>query len=952
MEKHLLSMSSLEHRSSPEPASTDSPTQTSAPTPYLPGQWQVAGEPVPIPNVLNDVPNEDTVPEGDPGNKPYMGPPSLSSFEPEIDSKPESAHLLPVRLHLVHILCFLLTFIIYVAFIPQFIRYSSPPTGDQPFYLMDVISMVQDGDLNVKNNYDNSDFDKFYALAPHPPDFVGMGAPYPLPRQLANTPARPLDEEYSAHPPGLAILIMPSWIIGSWFMLWWPATIVTMCLLGALLAVNVFLLAQEVSRSMWVGLAAWLPIAFSNPVMSYSYLLFTELTTGLLLIYVLRRLAMGWGANGTGRILLIGICIGFLPWLAWRCILIVGGLGLFALVQWVRELRRNRQDAKSTPRFNPSTNYELDKETPLLKNERDESPQVTRKGSRPARQVLSIIWLLIPIIISGVVLVSYSLFKSGEYLPSSTSSERGRTDIFYWPWAGNDELLQYISNSFGLFFDETFGLLIYAPIYILAIVGVLAILRFGPKSHRWLLLWMAVCSLPYLGPVVAYEGWHGVWSPPARYMTTFVPLMAAPLAFSLVTISRGWAGWLYKSIYAGLALIGMGLMYAIINNPLLMWPSDSDVVFDWLASEASPLSQFDLRPFLPSYRFPDAVTHPANTGWLLATSIFIVLLGYFLMNASRRRSSGQLPRHLPYAAHNLLWLGALGTIGAGWLATNLEYLEHKTVLTEKSRWQLPTSPTFRNPSGITFMNGMVYITAFGPRREPAGDYGQGEMGTLALDTGVYTIVQPVSSGAVLPWANPGDVKAGPAGLLYVLNNGADEQAMYVMKPDGEVVNQLPLVGKSSIAKGLFLDPRGYIFIADMVGGRVIQYEMSGGNALNSYTGMNSQLNNPTGVFVDQDGSIYTTETFAWVQHLNPDGSPLRKYDTGCLPIYIVPNGDWLDVSCHDGMVSINKKTGKVQKSQVVEGSTRLQSPTGLTYGPDGTLYVLDGNTLIAYSVQH
>src|SRR5215211_8895985 len=57
-------------------------------------------------------------------------------------------------------LCFGVTLLIYAALIPRFLLYSSPPTGDQPFYLMDTISLVQDGDLNVKNNHDNHDEEK------------------------------------------------------------------------------------------------------------------------------------------------------------------------------------------------------------------------------------------------------------------------------------------------------------------------------------------------------------------------------------------------------------------------------------------------------------------------------------------------------------------------------------------------------------------------------------------------------------------------------------------------------------------------------------------------------------------------------------------------------------------------------------------------------------------------
>src|SRR4051812_39410242 len=59
---------------------------------------------------------------------------------------------------------FAVTFLVYLAFVPHFLQYSSPPTGDQPFYLMDTISLAQDGDLELSNNYANHDEDKFYRL--------------------------------------------------------------------------------------------------------------------------------------------------------------------------------------------------------------------------------------------------------------------------------------------------------------------------------------------------------------------------------------------------------------------------------------------------------------------------------------------------------------------------------------------------------------------------------------------------------------------------------------------------------------------------------------------------------------------------------------------------------------------------------------------------------------------
>ena len=66
-------------------------------------------------------------------------------------------------------------------------------------------------------------------------------------------------------------------------------------------------------------------------------------------------------------------------------------------------------------------------------------------------------------------------------------------------------------------------------------------------------------------------------------------------------------------------------------------------------------------------------------------------------------------------------------------------------------------------------------------------------------------------------------------------------------------------------------------------------------------------------------------------------------------------GDWIDVSCPDqgSIVSINTKSGNMQLTRIKpDNAPSPASPTGMTYGPDGKLYVMDGNTLVVYSVQH
>lgn len=501
-------------------------------------------------------------------------------------------------------LCFGAAFLAYVVAIPRFVLYSSPPTGDQPFYLMDTISLFQDRDLNLRNNYENRDEDKFYGQAPHPDAFVGISAPYPLPPQLANAVARPRTEQYGFHPPGLGVLLVPAWIVGSWFSLWWPATIVFMCLVGALTALNGFLLAMELTGRARVALAACLPIAFSGPIMSYSYLLFTELPVGLLLIYAFRRLALGWLSNSRSRLVLVGACIAYIPWLAWRCVPLAAGLTLYALAQWWRCRRSAGRQATGTA-------------------------EPTVPGERGG--CCSPVWTLVPVAVSAVVMAGYNWFLYGTPVPSSGVILRSAPVPagFNWPWEGVEELGLFISQGLGLLFDRAWGLLVYSPIYLLAVPGLLVLAFWGRRHHRTLLLSLGVICLPYLFMITAFDSWHGLWGPPARFLTTLAPLAAAPLAVSLVVAPTR----VYRALYGVLGLVGLAAIAVMMHDPRLMFnhPTGQAAVLEWVARSPSSPLHVDLRELVPSFVAPDADRHVATSTAMIVASFCLVLLAYALL---------------------------------------------------------------------------------------------------------------------------------------------------------------------------------------------------------------------------------------------------------------------------------------------------------------------------------
>jgi hypothetical protein len=825
-------------------------------------------------------------------------------------------------------LCLTLSFTIYVALVPWFILYSSPPSGDQAFYLMVVASLAQDGDLNLRNNYAARDEEKFYSLAPHPPGFVGMGGSGEpsIGTHNAFSTARPPDEWYNFHLPGLPFLVLPAWIIGSWFSMWWPATVVAMCLIGALVALNVFLLAHELTGRSWVAWTVWLPMTFSNPIMSYSYLIFSELPTGLLLIYAFRRLGLGWRSNGPWRRLLVGACIAYIPWLAWRCLPISATLLLYALVQFCRH-RRACWTGAAAPQSDDSF-----------------------EGARDDSRLGSAIPLLLPIALSGLLLARYNLFLFASLLPPDRVPELPDVDPFHWPWAGLDELARFVRTGFALLFDRTFGLLTFAPVYLLAAVGLIAMLRSGRSSDRRLVLWLLLQIIPYATVIMSFEFWNGLWGAPARFQTTLVPLLAAPLAMSIAVLSGGWVGWTYRIIYWSLAVPGLGFMALMVRDARLFWPWDKGAFFAWLAQNPNSPLHLDLRPLLPSYRWDDELNNPLNSGRIIAIALLIFLLGYFLLSVRRRaHGSSQAAVFTPRVlGHGLFCIAALAAGGLGWLAINYDYIKHKTELTQERLWDIQAP--LRDPRGIAYLDGKIYIASFGQESIP------GEVGEFDLARGSYATVRPVSPQGPLPWVHPGDITAGPDGLLYVLNNGPGEHALYAMKPDGQVLRELSLKGSSPISKGLRVGPDGTLYVAHMSGGSITRYPQDGGEPIMGFRGMAKGLNNPSGLWVERDGTVFTSETYERVQQLDPLDRLMRTYNLDCRPMYFASppeDGDWLDLTCLDkGLVSINKTRGYLQKATFRDRASAPTAPTGLAYGPDATLFVLQGHTLIAYEVHH
>ena len=481
-------------------------------------------------------------------------------------------------------LAFGATLAVYLLVAVRMLPYVEPPTGDQPHYLMQTISLVRDGDLDLRNNYQvDESYSAFSAPGRRREGFRGIPVAYHLDPQghIVMQATGDGDAWYPKHSPGLPMLLVPGWAIGDALTPWlreltalgngaWPGTVFQMAVVGALLGAQVFLLAWEVSRRRAVAFAVWAALAFSVPNLLMSLLVYPEAVGALGTIYAFRQIVVQPLATQPWRLPIVGAVLAGLPWFNPRFVLVSGGLALLVVVALWYERQTATQAAA-----------------------RWAEAKQSRLRSLLPRGVL----LLGPLVLSLVLLRWYQVATYG-----STAAVADQYEGFYVPTMvdgqlGADWPALFLALA-GLFVDRQYGLLVFAPVYALALVGLVALWR--ADRGRWLVAGLAVIVVPYVLLTADFRVWWGGWSPPARYLAVVTPLLALPLAHTLVALDR--TRW-YPVVFGLLAAAGLVVAGALllqlgdarVDQAIFSNPTRTPPLLRWLELRLG----LDLLPLLP-----------------------------------------------------------------------------------------------------------------------------------------------------------------------------------------------------------------------------------------------------------------------------------------------------------------------------------------------------------------
>jgi hypothetical protein len=163
----------------------------------------------------------------------------------------------------------------------------------------------------------------------------------------------------------------------------------------------------------------------------------------------------------------------------------------------------------------------------------------------------------------------------------------------------------------GLWLDRSFGLLPYAPVFLVALAGLGALAR--RRAWEWLLAGAAVVA-----PVLPWRMWWGGQCPPARFLVPIIPLLALALAARVAASRTGLARWRWP-----LLVLGIATTIAMTVRPAALFLlSRGDRPTRWWAALSG---QRPVATYLPSLVAGSADELRVAFVWLAAIALLLVL---------------------------------------------------------------------------------------------------------------------------------------------------------------------------------------------------------------------------------------------------------------------------------------------------------------------------------------
>ncbi len=273
-------------------------------------------------------------------------------------------------------------------------------------------------------------------------------------------------EIYSIHAPGVSVVVLPAFAIAGY-----AGAVGTMILIAALTAALSWRIAWRVSGSAAAAWASVIAVFGTTPYFFHTFTIYPEIIGGFAVtVAAWLLLELSEQRPISPRMLVaVGSALAVLPWLHTRFAVLAGLLGVMVAIRLAAR-------------------------------------------TRPAASIA--MFLAVPAV-AGAAWFGYFWLIWGDPSPMAPYGADTSTSA------------SYIGRGLiGLLFDQQFGVLTTAPIYLLAIAGVLHLFRRQPR----LTIELALVALAYAITVASYQMWWAGSAAPARFLVSILPLAVLPIA--------------------------------------------------------------------------------------------------------------------------------------------------------------------------------------------------------------------------------------------------------------------------------------------------------------------------------------------------------------------------------------------------------------------------------------
>ena len=357
------------------------------------------------------------------------------------------------------------------------------PAGDEPHYLVIAQSLWRDHDLKIENNHVRGDYREYFGqdLEPH---YLTRGAD---------------SEIYSIHPVGMPVVIAPVLAVGGY-----RAVVVLFILMAALASALMWHAVVRATNAIGAATFAWATVVATTPFLFNSFAVYPEIPAALAAVVALTVTFGGAGPReALTQWLIVGLTCATLPWFSTKYAPMSAALIAIAAVRilW--------PSLNSAPR-----------------------PTSTAVRGSPRREgavVFALTALLAPYAVSLVGWFTFFYVIWGTPWPQAPYGALVQTS----PW-------NLVFGAPGLLFDQEYGLLPYAPVYVLAATGLWAMWRDRGELRRRAIE-ITVVFTALLATVGAFRIWWGGSASPGRPLTSGLLLLALPIAMAFRSAPAGGA---------------------------------------------------------------------------------------------------------------------------------------------------------------------------------------------------------------------------------------------------------------------------------------------------------------------------------------------------------------------------------------------------------------------------